>query len=219
MTASVAVRNGRNIWNRVGHRTSLRLRWCQGCRIYISWGYSLCPRHPVRGLYCRRNADDLLCQSSLRPRKTEATCPRQPFAGSQGFDCGIRTCWKDDTRQNPCCLCSPPGPNSCPCWTGSKRGKFPMAITIINSQSILSLPGTLTATAFQTILDVEEGFGSSTIHGQSQIPTKTPLAYYFGNQLPNENLKLYRKYISRLALAVTSRMEEDIQGGYEPMSR
>lgn len=62
------------------------------------------------------------------------------------------------------------------------------------------------------MLDVEEGFGSSTVHGQASIPTKSPLVYYFGNQSPNENLKLYRKYISRLSLAVTSRMEDDSQG-------
>lgn len=61
-------------------------------------------------------------------------------------------------------------------------------------------------------LDVEEGFGSSTIHGYSQLPTKTPLVYYYGHQSPGENVMLYRKYVSRLALAVTSRLEEDIQG-------
>jgi len=70
----------------------------------------------------------------------------------------------------------------------------------------------MTAACIQTTLDVEEGFGSSAIHGYSQIPTRNPLVYYYGNQSPAENLKLYRKYVSRLALAVTSRLEEDVQG-------
>jgi polyribonucleotide 5'-hydroxyl-kinase len=61
-------------------------------------------------------------------------------------------------------------------------------------------------------LDVEEGFGSSSIHGQSQIPTKTPLVYYYGHQSPVDNLMLYKKYVSRLALAVTSRLDEDNEG-------
>jgi len=61
-------------------------------------------------------------------------------------------------------------------------------------------------------LDVEEGYGSSAIHGQSQISTKTPLVYYFGHQSPTENLPLYRKYMSRLALAVTSKMDDDNPG-------
>jgi polyribonucleotide 5'-hydroxyl-kinase len=64
----------------------------------------------------------------------------------------------------------------------------------------------------QTTLDVEEGLGSSAIHGYSQIPTRNPLVYYYGNQSPTENLKLYKKYVSRLALAVTSRLEEDVLG-------
>jgi polyribonucleotide 5'-hydroxyl-kinase len=61
-------------------------------------------------------------------------------------------------------------------------------------------------------LDVEEGFGSSAIHGYSQIPTRNPLAYYYAHQSPAENLKLYKKYVSRLALAVTSRLADDVQG-------
>jgi polyribonucleotide 5'-hydroxyl-kinase len=74
------------------------------------------------------------------------------------------------------------------------------------------VPGTLTATSISSTLDVEEGYGSSAIHGQSQIPTKTPLVYYYGHQSPIENLALYRKYMSRLALAVTAKMDDDTPG-------
>jgi polyribonucleotide 5'-hydroxyl-kinase len=77
---------------------------------------------------------------------------------------------------------------------------------------ILSLPGTLTAACISTTLDVEEGFGSSTIQGYAQIPTKVPLVYYYGHQSPVENLTLYKKLVSRLALAVTSRLDEDLEG-------
>ena len=83
---------------------------------------------------------------------------------------------------------------------------------VLTKQSILSVPGTLTAASLSSTLDVEEGYGSSTIHGQSQIPTKTPLVYYYGHQSPTENPALYRKYMSRLALAVTSKMDDNIPG-------
>jgi polyribonucleotide 5'-hydroxyl-kinase len=79
-------------------------------------------------------------------------------------------------------------------------------------QSMLSVPGTLTAACISTTLDVEEGFGSSTIQGYAQIPTKVPLVYYYGHQSPMENLTLYKKLVSRLALAVTSRLDEDSDG-------
>ena len=77
---------------------------------------------------------------------------------------------------------------------------------------MLSLPGTLTAASMSNPLDVEEGFGSSTIHGHSQLPTKAPLVYYYGHQSPAENLILYRKFVARLALAVTSRLDDELQG-------
>lgn len=44
------------------------------------------------------------------------------------------------------------------------------------------------------------------------MPTKTPLVYYYAHQSPLENVKLYKKYVSRIALAVTSRLEEDTEG-------
>jgi len=78
----------------------------------------------------------------------------------------------------------------------------------------MSLPGSLTSVCMQGIMDPEEGFGSSNIHGYSQIPTKLPLAYYYGYQSPTDNPTLYRKYVSRLALAVTSRLDEDVEGAY-----
>jgi polyribonucleotide 5'-hydroxyl-kinase len=79
-------------------------------------------------------------------------------------------------------------------------------------QPMLSLPGSITAACISSILDVEEGFGSSAIHGHSLVPTKIPLAYFYGSQSPGDNGALYRKLMSRLALAVTSRLEENVEG-------
>ena len=79
-------------------------------------------------------------------------------------------------------------------------------------KSIFSVPGTLTAAEISTSLDVEEGYGSSAIQGHSQLPTKTPLVYYYGHQSSVENIALYRKYLSRLALAVTAKLDDNAQG-------
>jgi polyribonucleotide 5'-hydroxyl-kinase len=73
----------------------------------------------------------------------------------------------------------------------------------------MSVPGTLTATAIASILDVEEGWGSSPTSGPSPVPVKLPLCYYYGLPSPEDNPKLFKPLITRLALAATSRLEED----------
>lgn len=85
-------------------------------------------------------------------------------------------------------------------------------VTVVNTnpkEGLLSLPGTLTASTFSTILDVEDGWGSSPTTGPSGVPVKLPLVYYFGLEHPEQNTKLYKKVISRMALAVNSRLQED----------
>jgi polyribonucleotide 5'-hydroxyl-kinase len=85
-------------------------------------------------------------------------------------------------------------------------------VTVVNmnpKEGLLSLPGTLTASTFSTILDVEDGWGSSPTTGPSGVPVKLPLVYYLGLENPEQNTKLYKKIVSRMALAVNSRLQED----------
>lgn len=90
-----------------------------------------------------------------------------------------------------------------------KQGGKPLVVNLNPKEGLLSLPGTLTATSFSTILDVEEHFGSSPTSGPSLVPVKLPLVYFYGLETPDKNIKLYKKIVSRIALAVNSRLEED----------
>lgn len=71
------------------------------------------------------------------------------------------------------------------------------------------MPGAVTATCINHIIDVEEGFGSSATTAASMGSATTPLVYYYGFESPAENVKLYKLVLSKLAEAVKSRMAVD----------
>lgn len=92
-----------------------------------------------------------------------------------------------------------------------KVDRQPTVVNLNPREAILSVPGSLSASTFSDILDVEEtgGWGSSPISGPSAVPVKMPLVYNFGCRQPDDNKVNYKALITRLALAVTSRMQED----------
>ncbi|KAF2198266.1 pre-mRNA cleavage complex II protein-like protein Clp1 [Delitschia confertaspora ATCC 74209] len=91
-----------------------------------------------------------------------------------------------------------------------KMGRQPLVVNLDPRQGMLSVPGSLTAAAFSSIVDVEEGWGSSPISGPSPIPVKMPLVYHYGMPSPEENGgKYFKPLVTRMALAVTSRLEVD----------
>ena len=61
-----------------------------------------------------------------------------------------------------------------------RQGRKPAVVNLDPKEKVLSLPGTLNTTNFSTIMDVEEGFGSSPTSGPSPMPVKLPLVYYCG---------------------------------------
>jgi hypothetical protein len=89
-----------------------------------------------------------------------------------------------------------------------KSGRQPMVINLDPRQGMLSVPGSFSAAAFSSIVDIEEGWGSSPISGPSPIPVKMPLVYHYGLKDPEEG-KLFKPLVTRMALAVLSRMEKD----------
>lgn len=91
----------------------------------------------------------------------------------------------------------------------TKMGGQPLVVNTDNRVGLLSVPGSLTATVITSILDVEEGFGSSSMSAPSPIPIKQPLCYYYGLPSPEDNPKLYKSVLSRLALSSTSRLKDD----------
>ncbi|KAL4919794.1 hypothetical protein BDW62DRAFT_178468 [Aspergillus aurantiobrunneus] len=91
-----------------------------------------------------------------------------------------------------------------------KVGREPIVVNLDPSEGMLSVPGTVTATAFRAMLDVEEGWGSSPMSGPSAVPVKLPLVYFYPmvNPLEAEGT-VFRPIVSRLALSVMGRMAED----------
>lgn len=89
-----------------------------------------------------------------------------------------------------------------------KTGRQPMVVNLDPRQGMLSVPGSFSAAAFSSIVDIEEGWGSSPISGPSPIPVKLPLVYHYGLKDPEEG-KIFKPLVTRMALAVTSRLEED----------
>ncbi|KAI6247730.1 mRNA cleavage and polyadenylation factor clp1 [Erysiphe necator] len=90
-----------------------------------------------------------------------------------------------------------------------RMGRKPMVINTDSKEGLLSIPGTMTAVPFASILDVEQGWGSSSTSTTSPVPAKLPLCYYYGLESPEDNTKLYKPLLTRLALAATSRMTDD----------
>ncbi|CAG8489886.1 2045_t:CDS:10, partial [Ambispora leptoticha] len=83
-----------------------------------------------------------------------------------------------------------------------RQGRQPIFGTV-------TIPGALTATPINQILDVEEGFGSSATTLPSIGSSTTPIVYYYGYAEPGENVKLYKILTARLANTVSLRLEQD----------
>ncbi|TKA62474.1 hypothetical protein B0A49_07010 [Cryomyces minteri] len=90
-----------------------------------------------------------------------------------------------------------------------KSGSRPTVLNLDPREGVLSIPGTLTCTTFASMLDIEDGWGSSPISGPTALPVKTPLVYHFPLESPEEDPKMFKPVATRMALAATSRLEED----------
>ncbi|KAI8877110.1 Clp1-domain-containing protein [Backusella circina FSU 941] len=85
----------------------------------------------------------------------------------------------------------------------------PIYISLDTTEGSITMPGTITATCISNIIDIEEGFGSSATTAASMGSSTMPLAYYYGFESPDENVKLYKLITSKLAQAVKGRMAVD----------
>ncbi|KAH8680524.1 Pre-mRNA cleavage complex II protein Clp1-domain-containing protein [Xylariales sp. PMI_506] len=91
----------------------------------------------------------------------------------------------------------------------TRGGGQPMVVNTDTTQGMLSLPGTVSAAVFATLVDVTTEWGGTPSSGPAAVPVKLPLAYYYGLAAPEDNLPLYRGLVGRLATAATSRLAED----------
>ncbi|KAL8679960.1 MAG: hypothetical protein Q9224_006989, partial [Gallowayella concinna] len=91
----------------------------------------------------------------------------------------------------------------------TRSGRQPIAVNLDPQEGLLSIPGSLSTTSFSSIMDVEQGWGSSPTNGPSSIPVKLPLVYYYGQAHADDTDRIYKPVVTRLALAVLSKMQED----------
>lgn len=96
-----------------------------------------------------------------------------------------------------------------------RSNRTPLIVNLDSTEGMLCCPGSISAVVMGTgaVLDVEDAascmWGSSGIGGPSTIPVKNPLVYHFGYSGPEERPEVFRPLATRLALAATSRFEDD----------
>lgn len=92
-----------------------------------------------------------------------------------------------------------------------RSARSPVVVNLDITEGVMSIPGTMTAAVFKTLMDVEEGWGAAPMSGPNGvIPVKLPLVYFSGSSNPLEKEgKVYKAQTSRLALTVAGRLAQD----------
>ena len=88
-------------------------------------------------------------------------------------------------------------------------GRTPTIVNVDPREGLLAPPGSLTAVTVGSQMEVENGYGISPISGPTITPVKTPLVYQCPYASPTEKSDIYKALITRMALSVTNRLEED----------
>ncbi|KAI2621462.1 Clp1-domain-containing protein [Hypomontagnella submonticulosa] len=91
----------------------------------------------------------------------------------------------------------------------TRMGRQPLVVNTDCREGMLALPGSLSAAVFATIMDITTDWGSIPSSGPSAVPVKLPIAYSYGLGQPEDNIRLFKRVLSKLAVAVTSRLAED----------
>ncbi|KAK5129549.1 hypothetical protein LTR08_003171 [Meristemomyces frigidus] len=89
-----------------------------------------------------------------------------------------------------------------------KAGRAPTVLNLDPREGLLAPPGSLTAVAVSSQVDVENSYGITPISGPTTTPVQTPLIYSYPYRT-SEKPEIYKALITRMALSVTNRLEED----------
>jgi polyribonucleotide 5'-hydroxyl-kinase len=84
------------------------------------------------------------------------------------------------------------------CSYAVRSGWLPLAVDLDVGDNMLSIPGTLTATAVEQPVGCEGGL--------ARMSLRAPLVFYYGHTSVAENAPLWRRQVSRLARAVDARI-------------
>ncbi|KAH7143745.1 Pre-mRNA cleavage complex II protein Clp1-domain-containing protein [Dactylonectria macrodidyma] len=94
----------------------------------------------------------------------------------------------------------------------TRQGYQPLLVNTDPREGMLSLPGTLSAGVFATVMDPEavDGWGSTPTSGPSGVPVKLPLVFYYGRESPEDDPDFYRELTSKMAGSASGRLSEDV---------
>ncbi|ORX91606.1 Clp1-domain-containing protein, partial [Basidiobolus meristosporus CBS 931.73] len=90
-----------------------------------------------------------------------------------------------------------------------KRGREPIYVDMDPEEGSITMPGTLSATSINQMIDAEEGFGYSAANVPGMGTFTMPLVYYYGYSSPAENPKLFNLLVNQMADTVRARVKED----------
>ncbi|PSK53080.1 hypothetical protein B9Z65_3280 [Elsinoe australis] len=91
-----------------------------------------------------------------------------------------------------------------------KVGRSPNYINLDPREGVLAVPSALTAVTYTSQMDIETStWGQSNISGPTSLPSRTPLIYHYPFPSPTDQPALYKSLTTRLALAATSKLEDD----------
>jgi polyribonucleotide 5'-hydroxyl-kinase len=89
------------------------------------------------------------------------------------------------------------------CNYAARCGEYVTYIDLDIGQGSITIPGVLSAIAWERPLDPEESFGSA-----------APIGYFYGHVSPGENPKLFKVLTQHLATAVLRRCEQNPEGTF-----
>ena len=92
---------------------------------------------------------------------------------------------------------------------GAQMGWTPTVINGDGREGLLTPAGSLTAVTVGSPMAVEEGYGIAPISGPTVTPVKVPLVYHCPYASPLERADIYKALITRIALSVTNKLEEN----------
>ena len=93
----------------------------------------------------------------------------------------------------------------------TRSGRQPVVVNLDTREGMLTIPGNLSASTFSSIIDVEDGWGSSPMSVPIQVRVKLPLVYHCGLAFPDENPQIFKPVVTRLALSAMSKLQDDFE--------
>jgi polyribonucleotide 5'-hydroxyl-kinase len=96
--------------------------------------------------------------------------------------------------------------------TRQNGGQQPVGVGLDPRDGMLSLPGTVSAAVFGSVMDLETGgagVADTPSSGPAAVPVKVPVVYYYGRQRVEDESDAWRTAVSALARAVKGRRDAD----------